>query len=1273
MKTLHRTISALVAFVIAMTMSAQTDLTSRITNPSFETGTVGWEVVGMKSQNNSVFSIKGGSIYMERWTGRGSAVGSGRLAQELQSLPPGNYELTVAAQNIQEDTPTTAQTGAWIFAGDKKTTVAVRDNYTVAFNYISGIITIGFEAKNASGNWLAVDNFRLKRVGDDLSAELAAAIEQTAAAYGNVSGEKSQQLKDAIETARGVAANSSATGEQQAAAIVGMEQAVDIYLRANASASNPLAMTDLITNPSFETGDLTGWNCTGMGTMDNSFFTIKQGTWYVERWTWKGNAAGDARLSQTLTNMPAGRYRLKAAAQNIQEDTPKKAQTGAWIFAGDNTKTVTVRNTYTLEFVQVADVMEIGFEAKGATGNWLSVDNFQLEYIGDSSDDVTTEFTNLIAKAETLAEKRMNASAKTALDAAIADARVALGASDLQQMAQTATTLEAAIATATASQAVFARLAEAIDAANEEIATASQTTDYQTAINDAQAVYDAASATDAQAEAAITALAEASFAFKILNAEGSGNVPTVVTDTRFVRGATWAFGRSTVSGSNIMEEGFCWSEQPDPKVTDSRTTEYLDQKGKIYWLRDLKPATIYYMRAYAITKDYAVGYGDVIKFVTVPKGTIGHWYNNGGDEASNERINSAINTAIDYYWNNLTSIHDFGISVTFGSGTQTADCSYGGSMRVGPNASYQQVGTIMHEAFHGIGVGTHGMWWNGDMRSDGNRGVWLGDRVTETVRFWDNDATAVITGDDTHLWPYGCNGSHEDTHTDNQYCMMGILAQALNEDGLPGSGEIGYALPYYAYNHENGVKYYLKNEDENRGLYSAYLVETADHQLQWKAMSADEALANDAAAWYLTFTPSNQYYQLRNAATGYYITYASNTFKTAKHTTPTSADNLHLMRGRLDVGGRRGYYIIHPESSANPPALNAADNGKTAMASWSILRSAKSQRWLVMTADDIQDFETNGTLIEKAKQSATEALAWLKALTKVPHQEEARGADDTVQGVIGELETALGGSMTVSQTMAMTETVRTAGLAFLKDVIPTDEKQPFDLTWLLANPTVDDNIDGWTTTEVITGQSYGCVEYYEKTFDFNQTVTGLPYGKYDFQAQAFQRPGPYGSAANVAVNALLYAGSKTQKLAHITDGAQSSKLGTGREVTINNKYVPDNMEAANAYFDRKLYSNSVNATVTTTGGSLKVGVKCASKNTGYWVIFDNFHLYYSGYMTPGDVNRDGKVDGSDVDTVIDHLLGNTPDVFSRKAADLNEDGYIDILDVTTLIKKIVNK
>ncbi|MBO4316630.1 MAG: hypothetical protein J5867_11835, partial [Prevotella sp.] len=669
-------IALLATLICAISMEAQTDYTSLITNPSFEKDADGWVHKGMSAQGNNVFSIKDGNTYMERWTGRGGAVGSGKLSQVLRNLPPGNYELSAAAQNIQENSPTASQRGAWIFAGEKKTTVTVRNTYTVAFNFVSGSIAIGFEAVDATGNWIAVDNFRLTLVGSDLSAELAAAIEQTVATYGEVTGKESQQLKDAIEAARAVAAKSDATAQEQADAIVGMENAVGIYLRANASAETPLNMTSSIENPSFETGDLTGWTATSMGTQANDVFSIKQGTWYVEKWTGRGGAVGDARLSQKLMDMPAGRYRLKASAQNIQENTPQATQTGAWIFAGSHTEPVMVRANYTLEFVQVSDVLEIGFVANGATGNWIAVDNFQLEYISDSFEDVKAEFASLIAKAETLVDQRMNTQSKQALTDAIATAKPLLAQSTTVGWPAAATALEAAYASADTSQEVFARLAAAIAASREEISQsqARQKDEYQAAIDAAQSVYDADTTTDAQAEAAIAALTDASFAFKVQNGGEGGTAPTVVTDKRFVRGATWAFGRSTVKGSNIVEQGFCWSEQPDPKVTDHRTTEYINQEGRIYWLRDLKPATIYYMRAYAISKDYAVGYGDVIKFVTVPKGTIGHWYNNGGDEETNDRINYAINTAMDYYWNNLSSIHGFGISVSYSPDTPTADC-----------------------------------------------------------------------------------------------------------------------------------------------------------------------------------------------------------------------------------------------------------------------------------------------------------------------------------------------------------------------------------------------------------------------------------------------------------------------------------------------------------------------------------------------------------------------------------------------------------------------
>ena len=1200
---------------------AQVDYTDHIINPSFEQDAEGWVAKSMGVQGNSVFNIKEGQKYMEKWTGRGGAVGNGSLSQVLQNLPPGNYELTAAAQNIQEDTPQKAQSGAWIFAGDEKTTVSVRDTYKVSFTFVSGSITIGFEAVGATGNWIACDNFRLTLVSSDLSEELNAAIERISAEYGDATGREIQQLLDAIEAARQVAARSDATAEEQSAAILAMEHAVEVYRCANATPEQPFDMTDRIVNPSFEINGLENWTASGMSVQGNSAFSIKKGNYYLEKWTSRGGAVGNARVAQRLTGMMPGRYRLRAAAQNIQEATPQKAQSGAWIFANSHQEPVTVRNEYVLEFELVSDEMEIGFEAVGATGNWIACDNFRLEYIGDSFEDIKTEFTALLATAEELATQKMNNEVLAALQNAITTAQQLIAQSTTEGWSAAARNLENAIQLAQQSQEVYSRLAATIAEAEEILAASSATEkeDYETAIQTARDIYEAATMTDAEVEKAIETLNAATFSFRILNGDGTGEAPIVKTDPRFIRGCTWAFGRSTVSGKNIIEEGFCWSEQPDPKVTDYRTTEYLNQAGKIYWLRDLKPATVYYMRAYAITKDYDVGYGDVIKVVTVPKGTVGHWYNNGGDEETNNRINYAINTSMDYYWNNLTSIHGFGISVTYSPGTPTADCGYGGGMRVGANSSYQQPGTIMHEAFHGIGVGTHGMWWNADMRSGGNRGDWLGDRVTEAVRFWDNNTTSVITGDDTHLWPYGCNGANEDTHSDNLYCMMGILAQALNEDGLPGSGEIGYALPYYSFNHEDDIKYYIKNEDESRGLYSSYLVETSAHQLEWHTMTAEEAAADDHAAWYLSFTPNNQYYQVKNAATGYYMTYNGG-FRTVSHPNPTAADNIHLMRGRVDVSGHRGYYFIHPEQTSNPPVLIANTNGKTASSSFNISTKATTQRWLILTSDEAAALEYGA--IDISRKELERILAQTHNLAETPHTEDVEGADETLNSTLSTIELEGQTANSPAELENLANQARQAAMNFLASVSAKDIEQPFDLTFMLQNPTFDDDASaGWTTNQN-PGYSAGCDEFYEKTFNFYQNLDNMPAGIYQLHANAFQRAGETQAAyktyiaGNEQITTTLYINNTTAPVKSIFDDRQPKRLytdGNTSEIQLpDGTYVPNVMNAAAKYFAQGLYDSYVNAEQKTTGATFRVGIKCTKSSSRYWTFFDNFRLYFFG-------------------------------------------------------------
>ena len=437
-----------------------------------------------------------------------------------------------------------------------------------------------------------------------------------------------------------------------------------------------------------------------------------------------------------------------------------------------------------------------------------------------------------------------------------------------------------------------------------------------------------------------------------------------------------------------------------------------------------------------------------------------------------------------------------------------------------------------------------------------------------------------------HLWPYGCNGAHEDTHNDQLYCMMGILAQALNEDGLPASGEIGYALPYYAFNHEDGVKYYIKNEDKSHGLHTAYLVETATHTLEWQTMDAEEAATNDAAAWYLTFTPNNQYYQLRNAATGYYITYASG-FKTVKRTTPTAADNIHLMRGRVEVEGHRGYYFIHPESSATPPTLTASASGKTGSTQWNITTTATTQRWLILTAEEAAILD-NGSL-DEARKALETALAQLRQLYDTPHTETAEGVDAALTEAIATIEGQKSSCTKGSEFSALTEQANTAMLAFLNGVSATDVKQPFDITFMLVNPDFDeDATTGWTSTNGAPGYDAQCAEFYERTFNFYQNLTQMPKGVYQLRANAFQRAGETQAAyakyaeGQETITTQLYINGTAKAVASIYDDRQSTRLYNNDIQVADNTYVPCVMSAASTYFANGLYDSYVNAESKTT-------------------------------------------------------------------------------------------
>ena len=745
----------------------------------------------------------------------------------------------------------------------------------------------------------------------------------------------------------------------------------------------------------------------------------------------------------------------------------------------------------------------------------------------------------------------------------------------------------------------------------------------------------------------------------------TGNTPIVTTDCRFVRGATWAFGRMSVNnnGTTIREQGFCYSSQTaEPTIGDGRSTRLLS--NGVYWLKGLQPATKYYMRAYAITTNGKVGYGEVVKFYTVPKGNVSYSYNNGGDAAANARITNALNNACHYFNNMCYTTRRF--NVGYSAGTPTADCNYQPEpwINIGAQEGYQRTGTFMHEMQHGMGLQNYKTQWSkGNLRSGNGTGQWTGDRVTEALHFWDNNTTTVLKGDAIHMWPYGINGASEDDLSVELYLANAMLCQALGEDGLE-HNETRYADPYYSFDQEDDVKYYIKNEAENRGRYTSYLVADGS-TLKWVSMTAAEAAGDNSAAWYITFTPDNQYYQLRNAATGQYMTYSGGIKMVAK-TTPSANENWHLMKGRIDVDGQRGYWIIHPTNNWEPSCLQANASGATTAATFNIANSAETQRWLIMSAEEALTLEEKAIALRKAE------LEKYHRLLAVPHLEDVKNADATLQSALSDIEARLETAATSAEVTALNDEAKAAAMTFLRSVTPTTGNNPFDLTWLIVNPTVDESIDGWATDEPITDLKFGCVEYYQKTFDFSQTITGLPAGFYGFHTQAFQRPGWPDACSGTAVTTSVYAGNASKLVSHAVNRNQASSLG-GSESQVDGYYIPNDMEAASIYFNKGHYKEHVESRVESDGGSLKVGLRCTAAESGYWTIFTGFNLYYYGNIVTGDINRDGEVGGADVSCIVNYLLGLTPDVFSQRAADVNGDGFVTLLDVTALINMIVNK
>jgi len=156
--------------------------------------------------------------------------------------------------------------------------------------------------------------------------------------------------------------------------IAGMFELINNDIPATMDA--PFDVTGYITNPGFEYRNMSGWTVEPSGyfgtqSNDQSF---KVGGYYAEKWQ-KSGALPEGSMSQTLTNLPAGYYKL----------TANLGGNGTYIDLNGKTVNWTEDKDYTVGYVLSENedlTITAGKTAEG-TANWIHFDNFRLFYCGD--------------------------------------------------------------------------------------------------------------------------------------------------------------------------------------------------------------------------------------------------------------------------------------------------------------------------------------------------------------------------------------------------------------------------------------------------------------------------------------------------------------------------------------------------------------------------------------------------------------------------------------------------------------------------------------------------------------------------------------------------------------------------------------------------------------------------------------------------------------------------------------------------------------------------
>lgn len=511
------------------------DLTAYVVNNSFEFGDMtSWANYvdgdsGVRENSNGTYTMSNvdGSYLFNTWNNN---TANKYVFQDVANLPNGTYQITATFGSDADNTINlTAQSGsneqAEIFTTGSAKTEGVEKTVTVVVN--NGNLRLGANCNT----WFKVDNFRLTYLGNEIPASLKpeipsgpmnkdvlAALTAASDAF-DATGGNTVENYNALLTAISNA-NASIGIYQQINAVIPKLEAQkgsvnvdalttdynsgeyvvlnDVYTKYHNIVKDALAnpadntdMTPFIINPSFEFGDGTGWTFTSFN--DSGVKSATEGTTYPYSGTvgsylfntWSNTTTQTVNLSQTLSDLPNGTYKLTAVLSGY-------ASRDITMTAGTKSSVTTTTENGSADGVNgeltfVVSNGQITFRVEAV--QFFKADNFQLTFL---SSDVTQEFIDEVNDAieEIDTSKHMNADEKAQYVAALEAWNAAEGHTpeNYQKLLDLAPIVKASIAAYEKAAVSLAKIPNFITSTNVYTFDAYNT--FYTAYNRYKSMYD---------------------------------------------------------------------------------------------------------------------------------------------------------------------------------------------------------------------------------------------------------------------------------------------------------------------------------------------------------------------------------------------------------------------------------------------------------------------------------------------------------------------------------------------------------------------------------------------------------------------------------------------------------------------------------------------------------------------------------------------------------------------------------------------------------------